>query len=1082
MDWDDPTQLPNGVAIVAQNVQYQAESVRTRDGFRHTMSYGLPGEGYGDLGYGDGGYGDSFVTGLDVLRVLNADVSWASVIFTSDGHLLTEDPPGSGTLVSIAASSILGSIPFPANASMLTAKAFNRIYMTFSDLKTGMGIPAVLDGPSGNVSPISQNPIGMPWTPDLYAQVGDLVKPPSAGGRWFRCITPGIMQPQEPTWPLLDGYFTVVNGTEVFNPPMATDGVTQWEEWTPAAPSQIPLPQIPVSVTDNPGGGTIAAGNDIYVRLSFIHPNVSSTPWQQAVTFLNTGANDAITLQFQNSSDVPYFGQGGPRVPRWMSQVVLHPEVFQTSIQLQVWVASVAHGNPPPTQYGLFATVDIDAPVVITSVPVATQAAPSADTAAPILLTVFKGESGIRQMIIVRYDQNGQPSPVDPGSPIPISFTSHGPIPVAFLPPGAGNDGLDTAAFTVAGQGPAGPYLFLDEPDPLQPFATGIQSISRTGGTTTAVVNDASGLAAGDVVFLADNVVVRPAIRLLDSPNGAVTTDRVIILNPPDPPFFHGSTTIFYTTATYGTKTPHGLSVNDKVTISGVANGIFNLSGTVLAVIDATHFKVSLFSSSFAQSGGGSATPTSGAAFDTSFVGEFTLATVDLISNQVTWAQVGQPNAAPVGPFPTVTIFLQQTLPTQAQAGTVAIPLNFDDTSLASATQNDVTEQLNCIVLPPCIDIAYLPSTQRMVYTSDQEPAGLIFSEENFPGVIDGENAILTIDISNGGIVVGARETRNGQIVGFKSNGGYAITPSGDNPAEWGVTRLWGERGPASGRAIASSRGGSAAESFLIFADPENGLHRYPGTNTPLDWLSQELKSRRPGQLSTWDRVNRQAAEQIWVVIDEDQKEIKVGVPLDGATSPSHILTMSYGNGWDPPLMMTMTGEWIESRTSRRWSLDPIPTYCAQAVDRTLQTPVDPRVDTRQILFGMAGGTGGNFVDFQVPNVYDDNGVGIDSRYRPAFAKDPAGRRLLFVGFTGRGMGKGQMLVKPISGDPDFDPYISQKSIAMGDGTKVVDFASSLKIPKPRLALEFSNGSVPGAWFALHEVVKYYRPIGVAAK
>jgi hypothetical protein len=99
--------------------------------------------------------------------------------------------------------------------------------------------------------------------------------------------------------------------------------------------------------------------------------------------------------------------------------------------------------------------------------------------------------------------------------------------------------------------------------------------------------------------------------------------------------------------------------------------------------------------------------------------------------------------------------------------------------------------------------------------------------------------------------------------------------------------------------------------------------------------------------------VNRAAGATIQVVVDDIAKEVKIAVPLDGATTPSHVLTMSYFNGWQDPLMLTLSGERVANRQSRRWNIDPIPTGCMAMVQRTLLTPVDQRVNYHQLLLGV---------------------------------------------------------------------------------------------------------------------------------
>ena len=274
-NYDDPTQIPQGLATVCQNARFRKRSPRTRDGYLHTMSYALPEPPattilsvyvpYFSLKLGsqiiaslastagftvgativvagssnpafDGtwtitGVGPTAITwtiatdlidatgtggtvtqiptatvdmtGVEALDVLVNQPQQRVIASASSGALLEETPVGSGTLVAL-------STPFslPMGVSMQTAKAYNRIYMAFSDLMNALAPPMVLDGPTNVVAPVSQNPIGAIWTPGRSYLIGDVVRTSANPNRWFRCILAGQAGGTEPTWPTLDGYLT----------------------------------------------------------------------------------------------------------------------------------------------------------------------------------------------------------------------------------------------------------------------------------------------------------------------------------------------------------------------------------------------------------------------------------------------------------------------------------------------------------------------------------------------------------------------------------------------------------------------------------------------------------------------------------------------------------------------------------------------------------------------------------------------------------------------------------------------------------------------------------------------------------
>ena len=461
------------------------------------------------------------------------------------------------------------------------------------------------------------------------------------------------------------------------------------------------------------------------------------------------------------------------------------------------------------------------------------------------------------------------------------------------------------------------------------------------------------------------------------------------------------------------------------------------------------------------------------------------IATVGAQNNTVSF-----PDDFAVGTYqaPTGAVSMEviQTEATQVAAGTVGILLQFDDETLPEGV--DVTGNLLFVALPPCIDLAYLPSQQRMCYVSDTQPTSFLFSEVDFLGEMDGENDVLAVEQSNGARAIGARELLNGMIVGAKETGGYQIIPTADVPANWGVGRLWGGHGPWSGRNIGAGINGDPLD-FFVFVDPDNGLYKWPPTlgQGELDWLSKELSganNQDASRMATWDRVNRAAGQQIQVIVDSAAKEIKIAVPLDGATTPSHILTMSYFNGWQDPLMLTLSGEWVANRQARRWNIDPIPTRAMALVKRTLATPVDQRVNFRQLLIGQYAATPGDIeLLYMEPGSYDDQGAGYLSKYRMAYAKDmpnpqnPGGGRLMgFAAYTGHMIGAGMVTIDPITPDPDYQiptPYTRDLSagVAQSPGSApVTHIDGSLKADSEFLTIEFSNGGVADAWFQLIEV------------
>ena len=706
-----------------------------------------------------------------------------------------------------------------------------------------------------------------------------------------------------------------------------------WQEWTPGFPTYLPPPNPITGLAQTPGGGTIAAGLDVYVALTYFN-DLGESIWTAPVIFPQTAANAMLTATFGTANPL-----SGPPMPSWLMSVMPHGTTgglhWPSANCVGVYVASVAHGDAAPTQYRLYENTSADKPIVISAIPSSgTQFTPRTAFATVISTQQFMGEGGQRYAILLRQNTMGDLSPVDPRAAISVQF-------LGGVSQSASINGVSTSG--------SDHFWFIQVADVTE--FTQNQSVNLTNWTAPNVngtyVIVGVGLFNSSTIFPGGFIIVQTS-------NSSVfqATGNVGVVSGPCP----------VAVVPPGTQENPGYSYDILAfTVVGLSdNGPFNY---LTDPEPSNPFSSIIINESTDGNGNAYAQLASAAglaAGDTVFISGYTDGTSSYNGLRVLASVVGNavtfPDPSAGGSGAGATMTLVQTMPTQVVAGTVGIVLQFDDTTLPEGV--DVTGNLLFVALPPCTDLAFLPSVGRMAYVSDQFPTTLIFSEENFNGEVDGENDVLSIEASNGALLVGARELLNGMIVAAKCSGGYQVVPTADVPARWGVNRLWGIHGPSSGRNIATGRDGSTGLDYFLFVDPEAGLFKWPPTlgEGELDWLSKELSganNQDASRMATWDRVNRAAGATIQVVVDDIAKEVKIAVPLDGAMTPSHILTMSYFNGWQPPLMMTLQGEWVPSRQARRWNIDPIATNCMAMVLRALATPVDQRVNYHQLLLGV---------------------------------------------------------------------------------------------------------------------------------
>jgi hypothetical protein len=330
--------------------------------------------------------------------------------------------------------------------------------------------------------------------------------------------------------------------------------------------------------------------------------------------------------------------------------------------------------------------------------------------------------------------------------------------------------------------------------------------------------------------------------------------------------------------------------------------------------------------------------------------------------------------------------------------------INFDDNSLENSS--NVTSQLTAIPAPKSLDIFYSETLDKMVYTTGKD-SNHYFSDSGDPGNVQSPDGILGVAISNGKKTICLREMLNGELISLKENSGHAVTAGNTPASQWGVSRRWFSSGPCGVRAV------DVGNDFLIYFDENSGPYRYS------DGVSRQVGLEHQG---TWDRLNKSAKEQVYVVVDEASQEVRIGIPLDCALVPNFEMVLNYFNGWDEPLMLTMSGEEMPNPRGRRWSMNDRPARLGKIVERDLVVAVDSRIDHRQMLYGMEASISdpGTFVDMTVPDVFDDNGIGIDSRYRPAFLQEKTLEILKWMGFKGRASGSGLMKVTPVTEDANF--------------------------------------------------------------
>jgi hypothetical protein len=287
VEWDDPTRLPLGIAMVVRNCQYLAESVKTRYGLQRTIN------------------GASAVTGLAMLKYTGSPAVKIPLIFSADGSFVYESPLGSGTKVAIADG--FGLLNAGTNAQM--EPAYDNIYLAFSDLVEGKYKPAVFNGGTKVLDPLSEKPIGITWSLTTKFRVGQVVTPTVPNGHLYRCSAVALDQLSgavEPVWPLTDAGVIVDNNVT-------------WTEITPGMAIVFPTPSAP-ALTRVAAVGNFAAGRDVYIRITLTNDFEldGETNMSPAASLIATVLHDAVQVT-------------PPTVPGWLTAL---PAPYQiTGIQ-----------------------------------------------------------------------------------------------------------------------------------------------------------------------------------------------------------------------------------------------------------------------------------------------------------------------------------------------------------------------------------------------------------------------------------------------------------------------------------------------------------------------------------------------------------------------------------------------------------------------------------------------------------------------------------------------------------------------------------------------------------------------------
>jgi hypothetical protein len=521
--WDDPALLPLGLADIARNVRYTAQSVASRFGHstRIKISEGDAITAIGLLRYLAAQPGTLNLSAVETVLLMAYD---AAV-----GNIYSFAPFLQATLQTLTNAAFFANTGFVQanfkNLNPVIAQGFNMGFFAMGDLLLPAQGPLVYLPITDTLYPASDLPFGAPWTPNTFYRVGQVVSPsqfetfgqPGGQGTWvpqqtgylYQCTAAGTSGAVQPAFP------------KSFEGTVVDDGVT-WEECTPIFISGLPDAQAPTFVGTAPG--FIPNGATVYLAptlLNSVGEGVNTISNTQGVidatkvlVWKNT-TGGAVNLTVQLPAILAYLETTGS----------LGAQYGATGLNLYAFIDPDSSADPTtivdPASYALLNTGGALAPgsnYTLTAYP-AGQQMPQTSTAATTA-QVGNVDTGLRYLVVMFQTMTGFITGFTNSAPVALNVTQSGwPIQCLRAPVGPYNMAARIVASTVAGASAAGPFTWVSQADVESPgFNQPDVQITATtildNVTTAAVFNftDTYLPGASDVTNYFNRVQIPPVV------------------------------------------------------------------------------------------------------------------------------------------------------------------------------------------------------------------------------------------------------------------------------------------------------------------------------------------------------------------------------------------------------------------------------------------------------------------------------------------------------------------------------------------------------------------------------------------
>jgi hypothetical protein len=361
-----------------------------------------------------------------------------------------------------------------------------------------------------------------------------------------------------------------------------------------------------------------------------------------------------------------------------------------------------------------------------------------------------------------------------------------------------------------------------------------------------------------------------------------------------------------------------------------------------------------------------------------------------------------------------------------------------------SSLPSDVVLRVYVDGLPAPSGESFLVDNIEIFATNSAQNSSLVrASATESPESYDGVSGIMEIAVNNGQGIRAAFKLRN-NLYFVKERGMYVTATDGVNePALWGVEEVSNKVGTP------SAHGVGFGEEWVVIAG-RSGLYLFDGSE-PIK-LSQEIQP-------TWDTINWQYGQVLWVQVDTEHKRILVGVPVGSATQPNQILTLDYTEGFQDPLVAMFTAP----ERSRKWAQWNISANSCGLIERS--------TGIAQIFLGSNSGSGKIYA--LTKGQFSDDGAPIHSYYTTAYLSSTGiSGRNLFGYLTGYVQGAGSLALSSFSPGDVVVTALGAWTLSSPTGRDMEQFTNVLA---ERISYQFGTNAA-GSWFSLTKLVPWAKP------